>query len=84
MFHSSKWQSDDGNAVGCLDHLKLFNSLKKHGPTFGHHPTECHIITKEHLFEKAHQIFFQHEVEIVDCCRVLGSVIVPKIQKRNL
>ena len=36
-----------------------------------------HIITKEHLFEKAQQIFVNDEVEIVDSCGVLGSVICP-------
>ena len=69
-------QFKSGNAVRSLDNLnKLCDSLKEHGPAFGFHPTKCHIITKEHLFEKAQQIFVHDEVEIVDGCRVLGSVI---------
>ena len=38
--------------------------------------TKCHIITEGNIFEKAHQIFVHDELEIVDCCRVLGSLIV--------
>ena len=49
--------------------------MKKRGPAFGYHLTNCHVITKEHLFEKALQIFVNDEVEIVDGCRVLDSVI---------
>ena len=47
----------------------------KHGPSFGYYLTECHIITKKYLFEKAQQIFVDDEVEVVDSCRALGSVI---------
>ena len=48
--------------------------MKKQGPSFRYHLTNCHIITKERLFEKAQLIFVQDEVEIVDSCRILGSV----------
>ena len=41
----------------------------------GYHLTKCHIITKEHLFEQLGHIFDHDEVEIVDLCRVLDSVI---------
>ena len=33
------------------------------------------MITKEHLFEKSLQIFVHDEVQIVNGCRVLDSVI---------
>ena len=34
-----------------------------------------YIISKEHLSEKAQQIFAHDEMEIIDGCRVLSSVI---------
>ena len=71
-FIFQKWYADDGNVVGSLDKVKLFDSLKKHGHAFGYHHTKCHIITKEHLFENA---FDHNEVEIADGCKVLGSLI---------
>ena len=76
MLNSSKKYANDGNAVSSHENLKnLFDTLKKHCPAFGYHLTKCHIITKEHLFESAQQIFAHDDLEIVDGCRLLSSVI---------
>ena len=54
---------------------KLLDSSKKLGPAFDYQLANCHVITKKHLFEKTHQIFVRNEVEIIDFCKVIGSVL---------
>ena len=62
--------------AGSLDNLKELDSMKKYGPAFRYHHIKCLVIPKEHLFERAQHNFFVHdEVEMVDACRVVDSVI---------
>ena len=49
--------------------------LEKHGPAFGYHLNQMSHHCQGHQFEKAQHNFVHDEVEKVDGCRVLGSVL---------
>ena len=70
-FTFQKWYVDDGYDLGFLDNLKNFITEWKYMVLL----TRSHIITKKQVFGKAQQVFVYDEVEIVDCCRTLDSVI---------
>ena len=84
-FTVQKWYADNDNAVGSHDKLKkLFFSLKKHCLDFGYQLTKCQFSNIEDFFESTQQTIEHDEVEIVDGCRVRGTVIESDYAKTKL
>ena len=75
---TQKWYANDSTAVGRLEDLLLFfKQLSEHGSYFGYssNAPKCQLIVKEASEIKALSLIEGTAVEIVDDCRVLGSVI---------
>ena len=78
MHVSQKWYAEDDSMVGCLgDLLFFFQQLTEHDTYFGYSLSvpKCQLIVGEVSKIKALRLFEETAVEIVDGCRVLGSVI---------